>query len=261
MTDWLVDQIWPEFHFTTSRSAPTQPLIQCVYLFIYFFMVNLMMLSVAQTLRNSMVEWLMYWKGCGTKQSWPIWKHYPGTHLQALGKIMKNVKTISVPAQIWTSHPQIWVECIIAYANLVGDPACIKEFLWSQVTWDVKLTTHSHLMLRSSLSPHHSALYVDNGQHYLHDTNIQYKIMYKLIKIFQIKDQVTLHVYDKKGSNNMLARHTYPKWQIRSKHGRMIITRGKLKCWHHCNHNSTLTAALELILDPLQWETDHLLPL
>lgn len=46
MTDWLADQIWPEFHFTTSRSAITQPLIiPCIYLFIYLLMVCFMMPS------------------------------------------------------------------------------------------------------------------------------------------------------------------------------------------------------------------------
>jgi hypothetical protein len=34
MTDWLVHKIWPGFHFTTSRSVPTQPLIPFI-LFIY----------------------------------------------------------------------------------------------------------------------------------------------------------------------------------------------------------------------------------
>jgi hypothetical protein len=64
---------------SSRKNFPTSTTIYMTHYreLINLFVVCLMTLSVSQTIQHRMIGWLMNWKGCGRKRSWPNWMYYP----------------------------------------------------------------------------------------------------------------------------------------------------------------------------------------
>jgi hypothetical protein len=65
----------------------------CFTLFIYSYLTTL---SISQTVQRLMIGWgwywIMNWKGCGRKQSWPNLRYYPSICLEGLRKTTKYLR-------------------------------------------------------------------------------------------------------------------------------------------------------------------------